>query len=70
MSTPNVGSDRPIVLNDHYRLRKLAHFYRERVPEQVGHAKDINTDRASTCSPTPRPRPGWPRTPLPLLGLV
>ncbi len=34
-----VGSDGPILLQDHYLLQKMAQFNRERVPERVVHAK-------------------------------
>lgn len=34
-----VGSDGPILLQDHYLIEKMAQFNRERVPERVVHAK-------------------------------
>ncbi len=34
-----VGSDGPILLQDHYLIQKMAQFNRERVPERVVHAK-------------------------------
>ncbi|MZD06774.1 catalase [Streptomyces sp. SID5785] len=34
-----VGSDGPILLQDHYVIEKMAQFNRERVPERVVHAK-------------------------------
>ncbi len=34
-----VGPDRPILLQDHYLIQKMAQFNRERVPERVVHAK-------------------------------
>jgi catalase len=36
-----VGPDRPILLQDHYLIQKMAQFNRERVPEQVVHAKGM-----------------------------
>ncbi|MBE7218053.1 MAG: catalase [Caulobacteraceae bacterium] len=35
----SVGSDGPIVLNDHYLLEQMANFNRERIPERQPHAK-------------------------------
>ncbi|MFI0982930.1 catalase [Streptomyces sp. NPDC021093] len=35
----SVGADGPLLLQDHYLIRKLAAFDRERVPERVVHAK-------------------------------
>jgi catalase len=34
-----VGSDGPVLLQDHYLVQKMAQFNRERVPERVVHAK-------------------------------
>ena len=34
-----VGSDGPIVLNDHYLIEQMANFNRERIPERQPHAK-------------------------------
>ncbi|MFE5243735.1 MULTISPECIES: catalase [unclassified Streptomyces] len=34
-----VGSDGPVLLQDHYLIEKMAQFNRERVPERVVHAK-------------------------------
>jgi len=34
-----VGTDGPILLQDHYLIEKMAQFNRERVPERVVHAK-------------------------------
>jgi catalase len=34
-----VGSDGPIVLNDHYLIEQIANFNRERIPERQPHAK-------------------------------
>ncbi|MHB8659681.1 MAG: catalase [Solirubrobacteraceae bacterium] len=34
-----VGTDGPILLQDHYLIQKMAQFNRERVPERVVHAK-------------------------------
>ncbi|QIQ02901.1 catalase [Streptomyces liangshanensis] len=34
-----VGSDGPILMQDHYLIEKMAQFNRERVPERVVHAK-------------------------------
>src|SRR5699024_1585957 len=34
-----VGSDGPIVLNDHYLIEQMAQFNRERIPERQPHAK-------------------------------
>src|ERR1700704_3826117 len=34
-----LGSDGPILLQDHYLIQKMAQFNRERVPERVVHAK-------------------------------
>ena len=30
-----IGADGPILLQDHYRIQKIAQFNRERVPERV-----------------------------------
>jgi catalase len=35
----SVGSDGPIVLNDHYLLEQMANFNREQIPERQPHAK-------------------------------
>ncbi|MFH8746174.1 catalase [Streptomyces rimosus] len=35
----SVGSDGPLLLQDHYLIEKMAQFNRERVPERVVHAK-------------------------------
>jgi catalase len=35
----SVGSDGPLLLQDHYLIQKMAQFNRERVPERVVHAK-------------------------------
>ena len=34
-----VGSDGPILLQDHYLIEQMANFNRERVPERQPHAK-------------------------------
>src|SRR5215472_5634282 len=35
----SVGSNGPLLLQDHYLIQKMAQFNRERVPERVVHAK-------------------------------
>ncbi|MFI5757314.1 catalase [Streptomyces sp. NPDC051569] len=35
----SIGSDGPLLLQDHYLIEKMAQFNRERVPERVVHAK-------------------------------
>src|SRR5260221_7484016 len=35
----SVGTEGPVLLQDHYLLQKMAQFTRERVPERVVHAK-------------------------------
>lgn len=34
-----VGSDGPILLQDHYLIEQIANFNRERIPERQPHAK-------------------------------
>jgi catalase len=39
MTSLTVGSDGPILLQDHYPIEQMANFNRERIPERHPHAK-------------------------------
>ena len=48
-----VGSDGPILLQDHYLIEQMANFNRERIPERQPHAKGGGRPPAPSCRPFP-----------------
>ena len=44
-----VGSDGPILLQDHYLIEQMANFNRERIPERQPHAKGGGRPPAPSC---------------------
>jgi catalase len=47
-----LGSNGPILLQDHYLVQKMAQFNRERVPERVVHAKAARPTATSSARKT------------------